>query len=493
MNKLTLHGISNIAILYTGIGIGFLNTILKAKVLTVEEIGVISIITTIAMLAVYFINLGVPSGLKKYYGAYRDRISNKTGLVLISFGLPSVVCIVMSGLFLLFKQRVIHYFNNPLLSYYINYIYLFFLGNMFIEVFRAVFQSEFKSVQANLIYDSVWRVLNLIFLVLLLLIDIAFYYYFIFIITGLFLRVVLFVSVFLTKVQIGRPSLKEFNIDFFKRFSVYSFFMFFAGMAGLITNSVDKIMIGHYISVGAVGIYTIASTFAVLIRTIGKGFSHIAHPLISEYWIKGATDSIKRVYRENVNVQLLIGIYVFIVLFVFSSPILKYLGKDYVKGEGVLIMLAFGELINLATGMCGGIIAYSKDYRFDFLLRFLLVIASIALNLIFIPRWGLNGAAFATALSLALYNIIKLIFVRIRFRMQPYSIESLKILVLGISTGVCLYFVNLKLFHITGIGMSIFISIAFFSLYTGAGLIIFRINSIEKGILKIKKMITKMT
>jgi len=46
---------------------------------------------------------------------------------------------------------------------------------------------------------------------------------------------------------------------------------------------------------------------------------------------------------------------------------------------------------------------------------------TIFLNIIFIPIWGLNGAAFATLLSFIIYNTAKLIFVYRKLRIQPFT------------------------------------------------------------------------
>ena len=42
-------------------------------------------------------------------------------------------------------------------------------------------------------------------------------------------------------------------------------------------------------------------------------------------------------------------------------------------------------------------------------------------NIIFIPRWGITGAALATGTSIVIINILKTIQVYHEFRMHPYN------------------------------------------------------------------------
>jgi O-antigen/teichoic acid export membrane protein len=59
-----------------------------------------------------------------------------------------------------------------------------------------------------------------------------------------------------------------------------------------------------------------------------------------------------------------------------------------------------------------------------FLGLFLAVLA-ISLNMIFIPIYGINGAAIATLISITLYSIAKLLFVILKMKLYPFSKQTL--------------------------------------------------------------------
>jgi O-antigen/teichoic acid export membrane protein len=58
----------------------------------------------------------------------------------------------------------------------------------------------------------------------------------------------------------------------------------------------------------------------------------------------------------------------------------------------------------------------------------------IVLNAVFIPRYGINGSAFATLLTIMIYNTIKFLFVIKKLKLFPFTsktITSLGIVCLG--------------------------------------------------------------
>jgi len=101
----------------------------------------------------------------------------------------------------------------------------------------------------------------------------------------------------------------------------------------------------------------------------------------------------------------------------------------------VIITIGAAKLFDMATGINGGIIMNSKYYRFDLYTNILLVILTVITNYLLIPPFGILGAAIATAFSIFVYNSIKMIFVWIKFSMQPFQWTAPVVLLIA---AVCL-------------------------------------------------------
>ena len=55
----------------------------------------------------------------------------------------------------------------------------------------------------------------------------------------------------------------------------------------------------------------------------------------------------------------------------------------------------------------------------------MLAFLAITLNMLFIPRYGINGAAIATLISITLYSLAKLLFVVFKMKLYPFTNQTL--------------------------------------------------------------------
>lgn len=225
------------------------------------------------------------------------------------------------------------------------------------------------------------------------------------------------------------------------------------------------IMLKNYIDFKAVGIYTISLTVGSAIGMVGNVFSRSVPPKISKCLEIDDNIKLEKIYKENTKQQIYIGLFLLIYLIVFSKEVLALMGKEYIDGYIVLILIGIGQMINIGTGMCGNIIGSSKHYKYEAYFNIFLLVVTVGTNMLFIPLYGIVGAAFATALTLILINIMKVIFVYRKFNMHPYRLENLKFIVAGIIITIILYtikkFVTL---NIVEIGI---ILIIMFGIYDG--------------------------
>ena len=84
-------------------------------------------------------------------------------------------------------------------------------------------------------------------------------------------------------------------------------------------------------------------------------------------------------------------------------------------------------LIDLATGFNGNIISLSRYYKFNIIVMLLLAALTIVLNLYFLNNTNLKliGVAISTAISLTIYNGIKVAFNYVKFGVSPFTIEMI--------------------------------------------------------------------
>ncbi len=464
MSKFKQQRIINLLLSYLGIFIAFFNTIFKAKILSTEEIGVLTILVTISTLSVFFVNMGLPAIISKFFYRIESNDNKQSALIILVFVFTLINSIIFSFGLILFKKIIIARYDNILLYQYYYLIFIAIFSESINKIWISIFRVEYKSVICNFIYDFLYKFLTLTLLILFLFSIIDFSKYIILFFFLYLIRTIFFIFFYMRGRKIVKPDfsiLKKRNI---KIAINYAFFMFFGGMAGIITITIDKLMLGALLNISSAGIYGIIITFPILIQAIGSAFSMTANAQISNYWQHDKKEKINQLYKENVSIQMFLGFFLFGVLSIFSNQLLLFIGDEYTVANKALILLMFGELVNVSTGMNGAIIAFSKYYKFDFYIRILLIGITIITNIIFIPIWGLTGAAFATSISLILYNLLKVLFVRIKFNFFPYSIETLKFVLISLLFFALLYLFN-KIIKIESIIVVITISFVCFIVY----------------------------
>ena len=137
----------------------------------------------------------------------------------------------------------------------------------------------------------------------------------------------------------------------------------------------------------------------------------------------------------------------------------------YAQGKWVVLYIGLGKLFDLATGSNYEILSTSKYYKIDLLFVVLLGVLAIITNMIFIPIYGITGAALASAISIFIFNTFRYSFIFLKMKLQPFTIDTLKELIIVGFILLINYFVSPQINFIFDIFLrSIIISVLFVSL-----------------------------
>lgn len=190
----------------------------------------------------------------------------------------------------------------------------------------------------------------------------------------------------------------------------------------LIMARTDTIMIGMFSSAENVGIYEIALKFAAVTSFILYAVNTIAAPKFSELYWSGKIEDLKKVIRFST--KLIFGFsFPFLSIFViFPKFFMGIFGSEFIVGRYALVFLAIGQFVNAASGSTG--LFFNMTGR-QHILRNIVLIATllnIVLNYILIPKYGINGAAIATMVSISLWNIASSVYIKIKDNINTFYI-----------------------------------------------------------------------
>ena len=107
----------------------------------------------------------------------------------------------------------------------------------------------------------------------------------------------------------------------------------------------------------------------------------------------------------------------------------KYQGIQY-----VFFFIGLAKLFNVSCGISGGVLLTSNKYRYDLYINLLLIGLTLFTNMIFIPIYGIEGAALATAISIVIHNLVKWYLLKKWFGFQPFTYRFLLGVIISLIT-----------------------------------------------------------
>lgn len=230
--------------------------------------------------------------------------------------------------------------------------------------------------------------------------------------------------------KISFQFLKEDNFQ--KELMTYSFYTFLGSIGSVIALNIDTYMIGEFLSYSDVAIYNTSLNLVRMITVPALGVYTISAPIIAAYVENNNMGDLKSLHHKTSLYLFTIGVVLFGLIAVGIDDLFLMMknGDKLIKGLNVVYIMGFAFLFDLATGFNGYIISNSKYYKFNNTTTVALAVLTVVTNLIFLFwfKLGIIGVSIATAISLTLYNGIKIWFNYKKFGVHPFSFKYLYIL-----------------------------------------------------------------
>ena len=233
----------------------------------------------------------------------------------------------------------------------------------------------------------------------------------------------------------------DFSTDYIKKDNLwkevlnYSFYGFLGNIGNFIAVRIDSVMIGEFLGFEPNGVYNTLYSIISLITVPAMGLYSISAPIINKHLAEKNFEELDRMHKKSSLVLFFLG-FVLLSCVLVGFPYLTHFiknGELLRQSEPVIWILGFAMLFDLATGFNGHIISLSKYYRFNIVVMLFLAVTTVTLNLYFLNSTNLElfGVAIATAISLTLFNIAKIVFNYIKFGVFPLTIEMMYALIIG--------------------------------------------------------------
>ncbi len=421
---------------YLGALLGFVNIILLSpKFFTAGEIGVVQLLLSFATMLSQFSSLGFTNVINRLFPYFRDNNSRHHGFL----GLAIVITLAgFLGALIFLKFYGPHFEQanlerSPLISEYSLYLPALLLVTVLFNLLDNYNKVLYDAVLGTFLREFLFRVFNLVLILLFWagIIDFDGYVFWYIVSQGIPL-IIIFISLLLRK-EISLKLEPGFITPHLKReIIILSLFGILTGISTVTLTTLDKLFINTYLGEAEVGIYSIASYFAVMITLPGRSVSKISIPFLAESWKNNDLEKIDDMYVRTSVSQYAVGLLIFIGLLVNIDNIFRLLPDVYSKSAAVIILISFGNLVSGSAGINGVVLSTSSLYRYQTWLMFILIGLFVGTSMLFIPLFGINGAALAAMISNIIYSMLGVLLAGKRFGLWPYSMVHLRITLVGL-------------------------------------------------------------
>ncbi len=208
--------------------------------------------------------------------------------------------------------------------------------------------------------------------------------------------------------------------------------MFFNSMIRNILNSTDVLFLGALAATSQVGLYGAADRVSYFVVMPLIALNVIFSPVIAELHARGEHKQLANMFKIVTKWSFSLSWPIFLSCLVFHDAILGIFGAKYIAAGLVLIILAFGNLVDSGVGSVNYLLVMTGRPRVILVNTVITVVVNVTLAILLVPRYGIIGAALAAALAVLILNVVGLIEVYWIMKIHPYRWDILKPLAAGI-------------------------------------------------------------
>ncbi len=422
MGIIRKQSINNSINLYLGIIIGAINTILIFPHVfesNPEYWGLLQILVSYSVIFSTFSHLGSPNILLRFFPKLKD----KRELFSFSFILCGIGFLLFLLVFFFFENYLLSSLDaTPLLQEYFYLVGFLVFSLSFFDLFSSISRSYLDS-STPVFFNEVFVRIGVLFLLILYNYEWIQFHQFLYCYIAIY--IVKLMVLFYIQLKNKRLSFSfNFSKAHLKEQFKYGFYVLTGGGAAVLVSRFDMLMIEHYLDLKQVAYYGLAFFIGSVIKVPSRSISSISSPLIAKSFEEDNKNNIQNIYSKTSINLLIIGGVIFLCVMLNIDDILQILPEKFSHGKYVVLIIGSAQLVNLVAGLHGLILIHSSYYKSIIYFNIFLFIVTFITNVIFIPKFGINGAALATFVSILTFNSVRMLYVYKKMNFHPFSIKT---------------------------------------------------------------------
>lgn len=438
MGIVVRQSIKGTLVSYIGVLIGLVNTLwLLPYVFTAEQIGLYRVLIDVATFLMIFGQFGLMNAGIRFFPYFKDPQNQHNGFLFFMLTITAGGFILISAVLIILKEKILYLFSDNA-ELLLNFIYIILpltFSVLLFNILETYARSLLKVVIPKLFKEVILRILISISAITYFfeLIDFVYFIDSLIVIYAIINLGLVFYIYSLGQLFL-KPNFNVFHSSRLKTIAEYCFFTFLLAGSGIIVGKIDTIMLTSLSTLSATGIYSIAFYMGIMVEIPKRSMVNITAPLVAGFFKESRIDKISELYKKtSTHLMLAGGIILGLIWFNIDNIFLLIPNSEvYATGKYVVLLIGLAKFVDLSMSINAEILGNSDKYKWNLFLMPLLAVLAVVTNYFLIPVYGLTGAAIATFISIVVYNLFRFFIVYFLFKIHPFSIQTLKCLLIFI-------------------------------------------------------------
>lgn len=180
----------------------------------------------------------------------------------------------------------------------------------------------------------------------------------------------------------------------------------------VVLSKTDIIMIGSMLGKKEAGIYGAVVKVSALVLFGLQAVNIVVAPQISELYHAGKKEKLQKIITVANRMSFAIALFATVVFLFLGEFVLSLFGDSFTLGYSALIIFLVAYLFKSFSGSVGYIMTMTGHQNMSVKILGSSAVVNLVLNFILVPKWGINGAAVATGISMILWNVALIIYIK---------------------------------------------------------------------------------
>lgn len=381
---------------------GFISFPILTRILSINDYGVLGLLSTIAILVTCVAKLGSQNSILRFYNDYKIRndLDRFCSTIYFGYGFTALLItmsISIAATFIpesLFQKDI-----RQLLPLVAVFIFLSCLNFIITSVLRAAQNTKIYNI-INVLNRYCSLSLGILFI--LYAIKGLYGFYFGQILSGIFISIILFVIIHQTQ----RIRLRNFSFNIFKKSIKFGFFLTWTELGHLFLSYADRFLIQLYLGSTPLGFYTAGYNLATyIIELIMYPINYAYAPIYFRIYSTDGEEETKKFLTKTLSLFFLIVLpIVFGFIAVGRDLIVVLASNKYYEAYKIMPYVVIANSIYACQVIMNVGLFLNKKTFVLMNIKILACVLNICLNIYLIPRYGIIGAAQATLITYVLYT-----------------------------------------------------------------------------------------